>query len=357
MKGSIFNLHKLLGFLMLLLYLVLAPGCQFDDVVLKASAPSKAKMKPSAVNIGDTPFPEGIASTENGVLFSGSLTTGQIVSISDVGLVKPFATLNYGAIGLKVDESRNLLWACDGSPFDPSLPTDLVALSLDDGSRVATHPIPVTVEGVAPLCDDMFITENGDIYVTDVHSSNVHIVPATSAMTDGVSAKLWADNTGLLSLKPDGLSFGANGIARIGDHLYVSNSSRSTLVQIEIRPDGSAGAKRKVTLVDSDGSPHPFLIPDGIFKYQGYLFAIQTPNIFDPTANSMLIRISLNTSGDVPLGVVTIVAEGLDTPTAVAINNDIAWITVSQFDHLFEVVSDPVEPFKIVGLSINENAN
>lgn len=357
MLGSRTNLHKISGLLLVLPYLVFIPGCQFLDVSPKTSSDDKAMLKPLVVNIGNTPFPEGIASTDEGVLFSGSLTTGQIVTIRDAGLVEPFATLNYGAIGLKVDETRNLLWACDGSPFDPKLPTDLVALSLDDGSRVATHPIPVAVGGLVPLCDDMFVTEYGDVFVTDVHSSNVHILPAVSALADGTPTKLWADNTGLLSLSPGGLPFGANGIARIGDYLYVSNSSQSKLVQIEIRPDGSAGARQNVPLFDSDGNPHPFLIPDGIFAYQGGLYAIQTPSIFDPAANSMLVRIMLNTSGDIPFGEAAIVAEGLDTPTAVVVNDGMAWITVSQFDHLFEVVSEPVEPFQIVGIPISGKGN
>ena len=71
----------------------------------------------------DVPFPEGIAVDRDGTLCVGSLTRGSIARLlpgkEHAEILVPEGLMEHGAIGLRIDRHRNLLWACDGSPFLP----------------------------------------------------------------------------------------------------------------------------------------------------------------------------------------------------------------------------------------------
>lgn len=60
-------------------------GCQFGKPSLIPGSRNISNLTPTFVDLGDTPFPEGIAAISDGVLFTGSLTTGKIVSSGGAG--------------------------------------------------------------------------------------------------------------------------------------------------------------------------------------------------------------------------------------------------------------------------------
>ncbi len=98
----------------------------------------------------DVPFPEGVVADRQGRLYVGSLTTGAVARFdrgSDSGEVwLAGGRLERGAIGLAVDDWRNILWICDASPFD-SEAAALVGFDLKTRVRVSTHPLPVGFGG------------------------------------------------------------------------------------------------------------------------------------------------------------------------------------------------------------------
>ena len=184
---------------------------------------------------GEAFYPEGIAA-DGDTLYIGSLATGEIVRASACdGEVETFVGIGEftGAVGLRVDADRGVLWACD-SDVTFAVPPALHAIDLDSGDVVATHDF-----GGPGFCNDVALDDAGNVYSTDSAGHRVVIVPAADALDD-TTVETWSADAALAV--PPG-EFGINGIAwDPAGAFHVVNYFDGRLYRIPLQDDGSAGA-------------------------------------------------------------------------------------------------------------------
>jgi sugar lactone lactonase YvrE len=177
-------------------------------------------------------LPEGLTTDNRGNFYVTFVApVSQVVKITPNGSESLLADLGFGGLGplgLATD-ARGRVYVCV-STLDPAT-RGIDSISADgDATR-----LPGTGSILFP--NGMAFDRRGNLYVADSIGGAVWKVPR------GGSAELWAqdpllEGTGALNL---GFPIGANGIAMRGHSFVVTNSELGQLVQIPLRPDGSAG--------------------------------------------------------------------------------------------------------------------
>jgi hypothetical protein len=222
-------------------------------------------------------------------------------------------------VGIKVDGARGLLWAA--SYASPSMegytPADrtshaVYAFALADGAlrrRVAYAP----AEAAEPhLPNDLAITEDGTVYVTDSNAGRVYRVPAAGDVLEPIV--------------PPRSFFYPNGIVPApGGKLYVAHATGIALV------DPATGA---ITRVEPPPGPPPAPLGgiDGLALHRGALVAVQ-----NSIGRPRLVKIALDDTGAraTSLTVLENDPKSLELPTTTAVLGDHAYtIANSQLDAL-----------------------
>ena len=217
-----------------------------------------------------------------------------------------------GAVGLRVDPARNLLWACASDSAQQVYPS-IDAFDLDSGEHLASHGFD------SPgLCNDLVLDDDGNVYATDSFGHRIFRVAAEDALDDGVAETWLADPT--FVVPPE--QFGLNGIVWDAGSLWVGVYADGRVFEIEVADDGSPGT---VTLA---GEPGTLAGPDGMLAHDGAVLVVE----------GLAARLSRLDLGDLS---VTPLAEGFDFPTTVAVVGDTAWVAQGQFDHLYGIDPNP----------------
>jgi len=215
-------------------------------------------------------YPKGIAANlATGDLYIGSILNGTIVKVpnastlveDEVFLPAVPEVLERGALGLRVDNKRGLLWVCDSNiGATPARPGGtLVGISLSDQSPAVRHKLP---EG--SICNDILVDPGGAIFFTEAAFGRIYRIPPDLALIDD-SAQRWLDDAALAPPMPGQL--GANGIALAGNRLFIANTSAGTLVRVDPSAEDPASTVSVVTLSENGVSPPVALSgPDGVFK-------------------------------------------------------------------------------------------
>jgi len=217
-------------------------------------------------------YPEGTAAAEDGTLYIGSIMQGTVVRVPPGSTTAvPFVgkpTVQRGVIGLTVDPGRKLLWLCDSNPKleDAKKAGDLVGVRLSDGQQVVRHALP-RAEDKAPFCNDVIVSPDGALWLTDSAVGRVFRVAPERALEPG-SAEVWAAGDELRP-PPSGGS-GANGLDWIEGKLVVANVGRGTLVQLDPASSDAARGARLIALQDPQASAPVILCsPDGVERVPG----------------------------------------------------------------------------------------
>jgi len=270
---------------------------------------------------GEAFYPEGVAA-HGEILFVGSAVTGEIVRADTcAGTVEPFVRggILPGAIGLRVDAARNLLWAC---AFDSTQEvfSSLNAFDLDSGEHLAAHSF------ASPgFCNDVVLDDTGNVYATDSYGHRILRVASDDALDD-TAVETWLADP--LFVVPPG-EIGLNGISWEAGLLRTVTTIDGRLLEVSIEDDGSAGA---VTVTGEAGT---LAGPDGMIPHEGGLLMVE----------GVATRLSHVDTDDLT---VTPLAEGFDFPTTVAVIGDTAWVAEAQFDHLFGLdKAPPTLPFRV----------
>lgn len=270
-------------------------------------------------------YPEGIAVSDDGTFYAGSLGTGAIAlakpGVLGADIFVPGRPM-FGVYGLEVDEAHGTLWACTyDDTLPPAQPAHLAAYDLATGQQKASHPMP----GGSGFCNDVTVDPAGNVYATDSLANTIVRLPL-----GGSALTTWAENA---AFAPDVEGdYTLNGIIHDGANgLYVVKSDTGTLFSIPINPDGTAGAPVVIPV-------EPALItPDGLERVDAQTLLV----VENSAGQASTVTLSGGT------GTKAVIANGFTEPTAAAIRGDSAWVLESQMGYLFGVPGTPTLPFRV----------
>ncbi len=318
--------------LCLSLSLALSAGALACGPAPTSTAEPLDAIEPLALELpGADLFPEGITADRQGTLYISSVVQGTIFR-APVGAAQaePFIEdLGNGAVGVLADDERELLWVCRSNPTQSDNAPAALTYGLGDGQLKATHPFP----GGAGFCNDFAIDDDGNVYVSDSWGHRIMRIAASEVLRDG-EAETWLTDEALEV--PQG-AFGANGMAIDDTTLYVVIYETGELMRTAIGSDGQPGPLTTIPL------SRPMGHPDGLrLEPSGNLLVVEGNR-------GALSRVVLD---DTPAAVNEVITE-LDSPTTVAVHDGVAWLVVSQFDHLFGLDKAPATlPFTVVGADL-----
>jgi sugar lactone lactonase YvrE len=198
-------------------------------------------------------------------------------------------------LGMLADASSNTLWTCQLTPVPNATPaqrhTALRSFDLTTGVPKIRWNLP----GDNNLCNDFTIGPDKALYITDTIPGRIFRLPAGAS-----TAELFLEHATLR---------GVDGITFLDGTLYVNNVIFNKLYRIPIDSSGKAG-----TPVDI-WTDQLIKGPDGMRAANGKLLLAEN-------ANGRISVLTVN--GD--KASVTVIKDGLDTPTGVEPAGDTIWI-------------------------------
>ncbi|WP_210479803.1 SMP-30/gluconolactonase/LRE family protein [Naasia sp. SYSU D00948] len=269
---------------------------------------------------GTDVFPEGIdtfgryfyvTSTSTGDVFRGEVRDTDSVEVFLPGGEDGRTT----AVGIEATE--DLLIVAGGATGT------VFVYERDSGELLASHTVP---EGGPAFLNDIAVTRDGDVYVTDSPRDVVYRIPE-DAVAEGGELEVFASFAGV---DPAG-QFNANGIVatRDGRYLIVVQSDTGTLLRVST-------ADASVQPIDLDGAT--VVAGDGLeLKGGRTLYVVR---------NSAGVITEVRLEGRFTEG--RVVSETTDPtfrfPTTAALDRGRLLVVNSQFD---QRGGDPVEPFTV----------
>lgn len=240
---------------------------------------------------GNDFFPEGITlDPVTNELFIGSIFNGTVVKVAD-GELNPVvfaqrapAALQRGAVGLKVDNTNNLLWACDSNLGANIAGATLTGLSLADASVVVTHEFP----GENDFCNDITFDAAGNLFVTETTVGQVFTIDAANLLTPN-SLELFLATPGIAA---NG-GFGANGLALTGGALFVANTTAGTIVRFDPAAEDVAATETIVNITEGDVANTLLSGPDGLLALSDTEILVVENGLFGAGLNR-LVKLTLD---------------------------------------------------------------
>jgi sugar lactone lactonase YvrE len=240
---------------------------------------------------GNDFFPEGITlDPVTNDLFIGSIFQGTIVKVADGSLTpvnfapRAPSTLQRGAVGLKVDNVNNLLFACDTNLGANIAGASLVGISLVDNSVVVKHAFP----GATDFCNDIAFDAAGNLFVTETATGQIFTIPAANLLVPD-SLQLFVASAGIAA---NG-GFGANGLAFASGGLFVSNTTAGTIVRFD--PAAADVAATETIVNVSEGGVANTLLsgPDGVLAISDTELLVVENGLFG-NLQSRLVKVILD---------------------------------------------------------------
>src|SRR5271163_3095448 len=218
----------------------------------------------------------------------GSTTAEKFVDASAEGAGTFF-------LGMLADAASNTLWACQLTPVPDTTPvkrhTALRGFDLSSGAQKLRWDLP----GENSVCNDFSIGPDKALYISDTINSKIYKLPAGAK-----TAELFLEDHAL---------YGIDGITFLDGTLYVNNVFSNNLYRIPMDAAGKAGQPVDIWM------DQPVKGPDGMRAANGKLLLAEN-------GSGKISVITVN--GD--KASVTVIKEGLKTPTAVQPDGDTIWI-------------------------------
>jgi sugar lactone lactonase YvrE len=294
MKGQIMKLRTGVYSALLALSLINAPAMAVDQILL----PDEAQ------------FPESIAISENGDIYTGSVTTGHIVRLPAEG-GEPTIFVEGGANGaisiggLLLSPQEDVLYACSSdlglNQFSGTAAPGLLAFDIESGDLTARWDLPG-----GGLCNDLVQAADGTIYVTD------SFVPRILALKPGADAF----ETLLQDENFAGDGFNLSGIALLGNSLIVAKFNSGQFFRIDL--DAAPNLMAEEIALDQ-----PIIAPDG-------MRALSTNQLIATSAAGALAKLEIEGNE----ARVTMLDHPLNGPTSLALHKDKIYATEGQLDKL-----------------------
>jgi sugar lactone lactonase YvrE len=245
--------------------------------------------------------PESLTLAPGGVLIVGSASTPFVYKVrpGSTSAEKFVDASAEGAgtffFGMLADPSTNTLWTCQLTPVPNATPvqrhTALRSFDLESGAPKIRWNLP----GDNSTCNDFAIGPDKALYITDTANSKIYRLPAGAS-----SAGLFLEHRAL---------YGIDGITFLNGTLYVNNVFSNNLYRIPVDAAGKPGQPVDIWM------DQPINGPDGMRAADGKLIVAEN-------GSGKISVITVN--GD--KASVTVIKEGLKTPTAVEPAGDTIWI-------------------------------
>ncbi len=252
--------------------------------------------------IGDAKSqPESLTMAPGGVLIVGSASSPYVYKVRpgsstaekfiDVS-AEPAGTF---FLGMLADAATNTLWTCQLTPMPNTTPqqrhTALRSFDLTTGAPKIRWNLP----GDNNVCNDFTIGPDKALYITDTIPGRIFRLPAGAS-----TAELYLDHPTLR---------GVDGITFLDGTLYVNNVIFNKLYRIPVDATGKPGTPIDIW------TDQPIKGPDGMRAANGKL-------ILAENGSGKISALTVN--GD--KASVTVIKEGLNTPTGVEPVGDTIWI-------------------------------
>jgi sugar lactone lactonase YvrE len=220
---------------------------------------------------------------------SGSTTAEKFIDASAEGPGTFF-------FGMLADGSSNTLWTCQLTPVPETTPvrrhTALRSFDLSTGAPKIRWNLP----GDNSTCNDFAIGPDKALYITDTANGRIYRLPAGAS-----TAELYLENQTLM---------GVDGITFLNGTLYVNNVVFNKLYRIPVDAAGKPGRPVDIWM------DQPVKGPDGMRSANGKLFVAEN-------GSGKISAITVD--GD--KASVTVLKDGLKTPTGVEPVGDTVWFT------------------------------
>jgi sugar lactone lactonase YvrE len=246
--------------------------------------------------------PESLTVAPGGGLFVGSASTPFVYKVrpGSTTAEKFVDASAEGAgtffFGMLADASTNTLWTCQLTPVTGKTPvqrhTALRSFDLTTGAPKIRWDLP----GDNSTCNDFAIGPDKVLYITDTANSKIYKLPAGAS-----TAELFLEHRAL---------YGIDGITFLNGTLYVNNVFSNNLYRIPVDAAGKAGEPVDIWM------DQPIKGPDGMRAANGKLIVAEN-------ASGKISVITVN--GD--KASVSVIMEGLNTPTGVEPAGDTIWIS------------------------------
>ena len=245
--------------------------------------------------------PESLTFAPGGILFVGSASTPFVYKVrpGSTAAEKFVDASAEGAgtffFGMLADAATNTLWTCQLTPVPGTAPvqrhTALRGFDLSTGAQKLRWNLP----GDNNTCNDFSVGPDKALYISDTANSKIYKLQAGAA-----TAELFLEDHAL---------YGIDGITFLDGTLYVNNVFSNNLYRIPMDTAGKAGQPVDIWM------DQPVKGPDGMRAVNGKLLLAEN-------GSGRISVITVN--GD--KASVTVIKEGLNTPTAVEPAGDVIWI-------------------------------
>jgi sugar lactone lactonase YvrE len=211
-------------------------------------------------------FPEGITATAGGRLFIGSVATGDIYTAQSGAATADVFTseLAPSTVGMTVGRDNATLWLCNTNTTTGT--SAVIGIGIGDKARVGTHELPRSSADVGSFCNDLVMSEDGALWVTESFGGRIYRIAPENLSTNN-SAEIWLEDAALRG--PTAGSFGANGITLLGDRLYTVVTDQGTLLSIDPTIEAPTGDDLQPVTLTFNGGEVPLVRPDGITAVPG----------------------------------------------------------------------------------------
>jgi sugar lactone lactonase YvrE len=245
--------------------------------------------------------PESLTVTPGGELIVGSASTPYIYKVKP-GSSTPEKFVDASGegagtffFGMLADATTNTLWACQLTPVEGTTPvkrhTALRGFDLATGTEKMRWNLP----GDNSTCNDFSIGPDKALYISDTANSKIYKLPAGTK-----AAEVFLEDRAL---------YGIDGITFLDGVLYVNNVFSNNLYRIPVDAAGKAGQPVDIWM------DQPIKGPDGMRAVNGKLLVAEN--------GSGKIDV-ITVTGD--KASVTVIRDGLKTPTAVEPAGNTIWI-------------------------------
>ncbi len=245
--------------------------------------------------------PESLTLAPGGVLFVGSASSPFVYKVrpGSTSAEKFVDASAEGAgtffFGMLADAASNTLWTCQLTPLGEATPvkrrTALRGFDISTGAQKLRWDLP----GENSTCNDFSIGPDKALYISDTANAKIYKLAAGAS-----TAELFLEDSALRGI--DGITF-------LNGTLYVNNVSIEQALPYSGDAAGKAGQPVEIVL------DQPIKGPDGMRAANGKLLVAEN-------GSGKISVITVN--GD--KASVTVIKEGLKTPTAVEPAGDTIWI-------------------------------